>query len=74
MKVYRPKTCGVVPPPINSRMATASGESRPQTAFIHKTKIEPMELAICWDYKPPLDEPKPSAHIDGSEFITIYLT
>lgn len=28
-----------------------------------------MELAICWDYTPPnpLDEPKQSAHIDGSE-------
>lgn len=27
-----------------------------------------MDLAICWDYRPanPLDEPKPPAHIDGS--------
>lgn len=30
-----------------------------------------MDLAICWDYTPenPLDEPKPSAHIDGSNNI-----
>lgn len=28
-----------------------------------------MDLAICWDYTPanPLDEPKPSAHIDGTD-------
>lgn len=66
LKVYRPKTCGVVPPPIDSR-----NHSRPQTAFSHKNKIEPMDLAICWDYTPenPLDEPKPSAHIDGSNDI-----
>lgn len=67
LKVYRPKTCGVVPPPIDNR----PNNSRPQTAFNHKTKIEPMDLAICWDYTPPnpLDEPKPSAHIDGSNDI-----
>lgn len=59
-----------MPPPINSRAGSGGGvcDSRPQTAFNHKTKIEPMELAICWDYTPPnpLDEPKASAHIDGS--------
>lgn len=28
----------------------------------------PMDLAICWDYRPfdPRDEPKPPVHIDGS--------
>lgn len=72
LKVYRPKTCGVVPPPIGSCSAGNGGngvcDSRPQTAFNHKSKIEPMELAICWDYRAPnpLDEPKASAHIDGS--------
>lgn len=62
--MYRPKTCGVVPPPIDSR----NGHSRPQTACMHKAKIDPMDLAICWDYTPenPMDEPKPSAHIDGT--------
>lgn len=67
LKVYRPKTCGVVPPPIDSR----NSHLRPQTAFNPKTKIEPMDLAICWDYAPvnPLNEPKPSAHIDGSNDI-----
>lgn len=68
LKVYRPKTCGVVPPVIDSRN---SNSHRPQTAFNNKTKIDPMDLAICWDYTPenPLDEPKPSAHIDGSNDI-----
>lgn len=30
-----------------------------------------MDLAICWDYAPanPMDEPKPSAHIDGTNDI-----
>lgn len=62
LKVYRPKTCGVVPPPLKDP------NYRPKTAFVPKTKIEPMDLAICWDYRPvdPLDEPKPPAHIDGS--------
>lgn len=63
LKVYRPKTCGVVPPPLKDP------NYRPQTAFVPKTKIEPMDLAICWDYRPanPLDEPKLPAHIDGSD-------
>lgn len=67
LKVYRPKTCGVVPPPIDSR----NSYLRPQTAFNMKNKIEPMDLAICWDYTPanPLDETKQSAHIDGSNDI-----
>lgn len=62
-----------MPPPINSRSCSGgySDESRPQTALNSKSKIEPMELAICWDYKPshPLQEPKASAHIDGSNDI-----
>lgn len=30
--------------------------------------MRPMDLAICWDYRPanPDDEPKPPTHIDGS--------
>lgn len=63
LKVYRPKTCGVVPPPLKK-----DPNYRPQTAFVSKTKIEPMDLAIYWDHRPtnPLDEPKAPAHIDGS--------
>lgn len=58
----------MVPPAIDT---TRHSHLRPQTAFNNKTKIEPMDLAICWDYTPPnpLDEPKPSAHIDGSNDI-----
>lgn len=44
------------------------GDLRPQTAINEKEKTAPMDLAICWDYRPldPRDEPKPPAHIDGS--------
>ncbi|CAD7087264.1 unnamed protein product [Hermetia illucens] len=63
MKVYRPKTCGVVP--------KAVGESqmhRPQTCYPGNQKMSSMDLAICWDYRPanPMDEPQPPKHIDGS--------
>lgn len=65
LKVYRPKTCGVVPKPLDrlkygSRPHTCSGGE--------KEKMGAMDLAICWDYRPadPRDEPKRPAHIDGS--------
>lgn len=62
LKVFRPKTCGVVPKPIRQA-------SRPHTCTMHeKNKMGAMDLAICWDYRPvdPRDEPKRPAHIDGS--------
>lgn len=64
LKVYRPKTCGIVPKPLHKSMY----DLRPQTAINDKEKIGPMDLAICWDYRPlnPRDEPKPPVHIDGS--------
>lgn len=62
MRVYRPKTCGIVPKPLKQ-----SCLDRPQSSICEK-KMGPMDLAICWDYRPfdPRDEPKPPAHIDGS--------
>lgn len=62
LKVYRPKTCGVVPKPLDRL------KYRPHTCVGEKEKMGAMDLAICWDYRPanPNDEPKRPAHIDGS--------
>ena len=63
LKVYRPKTCGVVPKPLDRL------KLRPHTCTSgEKEKMGAMDLAICWDYRPadPRDEPKRPAHIDGS--------
>lgn len=40
---------------------------RPHSSICEK-KMGPMDLAICWDYRPfdPRDEPRPPTHIDGS--------
>lgn len=63
LKVYRPKTCGVVPRPLDK----SKYNDRPHTSG-GKAKMGPMDLAICWDYRPvdPRDEPKRPTHIDGS--------
>lgn len=63
LKVYRPKTCGVVPRPSDK----SKFNDRPHTSG-GKEKMGPMDLAICWDYRPvdPRDEPKRPTHIDGS--------
>lgn len=37
---------------------------RPHSSIPEK-KMGPMDLAICWDYR-PRDEPRQPAHIDGS--------
>lgn len=65
LKVYRPKTCGIVPRPLDREKLDVNIQS---THFSHRDKIKPMDLAICWDYRPinPSDEPKPPVHIDGS--------
>lgn len=64
MRIYRPKTCGVMAKPLEK-----STLDRPQSSIIVcDRKMGPMDLAICWDYRPfdPRDEPKPPTHIDGS--------
>lgn len=64
LRVYRPKTCGIVPHPLDRSRLT----NRPQTSIDKKEHMGAMDLAICWDYRPmdPRDEPKPPTHIDGS--------
>lgn len=62
MRIYRPKTCGIMPKPVDK-----TNFDRPHSSVCEK-KMGPMDLAICWDYRPfdPRDEPRPPAHIDGS--------
>uniref|UniRef100_A0A1B0DIC6 DUF4812 domain-containing protein n=1 Tax=Phlebotomus papatasi TaxID=29031 RepID=A0A1B0DIC6_PHLPP len=64
MRVYRPKTCGVTPQPLDK----AALGYRPHSSVTIKDKMGPMDLAICWDYRPsdPRDEPPRPTHIDGS--------
>ncbi|XP_059611817.1 uncharacterized protein LOC132258504 [Phlebotomus argentipes] len=64
MRVYRPKTCGVTPQPLDK----AALGYRPHSSITIKDKMGPMDLAICWDYRPsdPRDEPPRPTHIDGS--------
>lgn len=47
LRVYRPKTCGVVPPILDKNYS-----NRPMTSFITKDKMGAMDLAIGWDYRP----------------------
>lgn len=47
LRVYRPKTCGVVPPILDKNYA-----QRPMTSYITKEKMGAMDLAIGWDYRP----------------------
>ncbi|XP_055916018.1 uncharacterized protein LOC129948890 [Eupeodes corollae] len=63
MKIFRPKTCGVVPKVYND----VQSNHRPFSSIDAK-KMGSMDLAICWDYRPdnPADEPKLARHIDGS--------
>ncbi|XP_063230546.1 uncharacterized protein LOC134535402 [Bacillus rossius redtenbacheri] len=61
LRVYRPKTA-------------ASSHGRPGTDVSVESRlprrgnVSEMQLAICWDVKPPPEqgEPRPSPHIDGS--------
>jgi Domain of unknown function (DUF4812) len=43
-------------------------QHRPHTSIQLKDKMGPMDMAICWDFRPvdPRDEPKKPKHIDGS--------
>lgn len=59
MKVYRPKTSGVVP------RAYYGDNTRSFSATQSDKKMGAMDLAICWDYKPS-HEPLRAPHIDGS--------
>lgn len=66
LKVYRPKTCGVLPKHLDKSTMSdpINGE-----AITLDPKIGPMDLAIRWDYRPKGREPKLPKHIDGSNDI-----
>lgn len=66
LKVYRPKTAGAIP----VGDASAAVTERPKTSDPGRRKkdLSLMQLALCWDLKPPdpSDEPKRTPHVDGS--------
>ncbi|XP_017114281.1 uncharacterized protein LOC108137202 [Drosophila elegans] len=63
MKVFRPKTGGGIVP-----RALGHGDPLRGVGSAPAKKMGPMDLAICWDFKPanPGDEPRLARHIDGS--------
>ncbi|XP_017038905.1 uncharacterized protein LOC108086491 [Drosophila ficusphila] len=63
MKVFRPKTGGGIVP-----RALGNGDPFRGVGSAPAKKMGPMDLAICWDFKPanPADEPRLARHIDGS--------
>lgn len=63
MKVFRPKTGGGIVP-----KAIGGGDPFRGVGSAPAKKMGPMDLAICWDFKPanPADEPRLARHIDGS--------
>lgn len=73
MKIYRPKTCGVVPKPLDRQRYAQQQQQlmqRPHTCHLGtKGKLGAMDLAIQWEYRPvdARDEPVRAAHIDGTD-------
>ncbi|XP_050299108.1 uncharacterized protein LOC126737997, partial [Anthonomus grandis grandis] len=69
LKIYRPKTCALHPKKdhLDDRPSSVGSFER-KWRFIRQNKVNPIDLAICWDLCPEnvADEPKPPAHIDGS--------
>lgn len=66
LKVYRPKTCGVLPKHLDQSTMCDPANGEPIKL---DPKIGPMDLAIRWDYRPKNREPKLPKHIDGSNDI-----
>ncbi|XP_053681919.1 uncharacterized protein LOC128732652 [Sabethes cyaneus] len=60
-RVYRPKTCGVIPKPLS-----ASGLNERIPEFKKREKVCPMDLAIGWDYRTKR-EPSRAMFMDGSK-------
>lgn len=72
LKVYRPKTCGVLPKHLDK--STMSDPVNGEVVTLDP-KIGPMDLAIRWDYRPKNREPKLPKHIDGSnDFVPAVFT
>lgn len=69
LKIYRPKTCVHHPKKdvVDDRPSSVGSFDR-KWRFIRQNKVNPIDLAICWDLSPvdPQDEPKRTTHIDGS--------
>jgi hypothetical protein len=67
LKVYRPKTCGVIPKNVD-KCTMSDFENGDKIKL--DPKIGQMDLAIRWDYRPKKGkEPKLPRHIDGSDDI-----
>ncbi|XP_055592912.1 uncharacterized protein LOC129744424 isoform X2 [Uranotaenia lowii] len=60
-RVYRPKTCGVIPKPLS-----ASGMNERIPDFKKPKKTGAMDLAIGWDYRTK-HEPHKGIYMDGSK-------
>ncbi|EDS38116.1 conserved hypothetical protein [Culex quinquefasciatus] len=60
-RVYRPKTCGVIPKPLS-----ASGIKEIVPEFKKRSKVGAMDLAIGWDYRTK-QEPRRALYMDGSK-------
>lgn len=60
-RVYRPKTCGVIPKPLS-----ASGMNERIPDFKKREKVGAMDLAIGWDYRTKR-EPRRAIYMDGSK-------
>ncbi|XP_055620984.1 uncharacterized protein LOC129765122 isoform X2 [Toxorhynchites rutilus septentrionalis] len=60
-RVYRPKTCGVIPKPLS-----ASGLNQKPLDLKEREKNGAMDLAIGWDYRPKHD-PHRTIYMDGSK-------
>lgn len=72
LKVYRPKTCGVLPKHLDQSTMSDPINGEPIRL---DPKIGPMDLAIRWDYRPKNREPKLPKHIDGSnDFVPAVFT
>lgn len=64
LKVYRPKTCGVIPKHLDKSTMSEALDGHPIKL---DPKIGQMDLAIGWEYRPRKSrEPKLPKHIDGS--------
>uniref|UniRef100_A0A182WLX7 DUF4812 domain-containing protein n=1 Tax=Anopheles minimus TaxID=112268 RepID=A0A182WLX7_9DIPT len=61
-RVYRPKTCGVIPK-VPSALDTPD---RPESMRVQKKKVGAMDLAIGWEFRTK-HEPRSQTYMDGSK-------
>ncbi|KAI5646354.1 hypothetical protein NE865_01816 [Phthorimaea operculella] len=67
LRVHRPKTSDQSKPE-GEKGGLRPATSAPDLGGQYKKPLSLMDLAICWDFRPPdhRQEPKPPKHIDGS--------